>query len=226
MTSTAVAIANPYWEAVRHHMEPHQPWQASGRVPRRPFPQKPGEKSYRTELVVEFAWTITDPVSVQFVVDHAGDLVVDPLAGTGYWGYLLGQHGVHVESSDIRPPSVGDDTHVWHPRSELWVPVAARDGVDSVLAWPAATLLLSWPPFDDPIGFKLVEAYRGDRIIFIGELGGNCGDALLHDVLTNDWALVARHTPVQWQGINDQISVFEREQVQPRRWWFGGGRGE
>lgn len=213
--TTAVEVANPYWTAVKSHVGPHPVWRSGPRCvdnlglrafydPH--FPQ-------RHPLVRRYAWTITAPETVAFVAEHSGGRLVDPLAGTGYWGLLLAASGVDVVSCDLHPAD-GGDANVWHKHQDAWVPVLRADAVDAVAVHADRTLLLSWPPYDDPLGDRVLAAYPGNRVIYIGEMeGGCCGDDDMFARLDRDWSEIATHEPVQWGGMHDYVTVYERREV-------------
>lgn len=199
---------NPYWDAVREHArEGTRPWDDGLTVGQlfgvdrelRDIPD-------RSRFVSEYSWSITDPDTVAFVAAHSGGSIVDPMAGTGYWGSLLEQLGVDVACYDLNP---GDSP--WHRSAPLHMLVQKMDGAEAVRKHPDRTLLLSWPPYKEATGVRILAAYSGNRVIFIGEEGGGCtGDANLHAYLEKRWTRVARHRPVQWFGMHDQVIVYER----------------
>lgn len=202
--------ANPYWDAVRDavHEEPEGYWD--------PGPKVGGigrveEFGRRHDFTSRYSWSITDPATVAFVVEHLSARAVDPLAGNGYWAWLLGQQGIDVAASDLHP---ADGTgNQWHREGSVYVPVVQADAVDAVTVHGAdRTLLLSWPPYDDPIGYRVLDAYSGSRVVFIGEgTGGCCGDDAMWSLLETEWSGVADHKPVQWYGMHDWVTVYERK---------------
>lgn len=163
----------------------------------------------RQEHVRRYSWTITDPATVAFVAQHSGGRMVDPMAGTGWWGLLLDQVGVDVVSSDVDPGG-----NHWHEGADLWVPIAAAEAYDAVTQHPDRTLFLAWPPYDRPDGVDTVRAYRGLRVIAITEGEGGCvGDDALFAEFDTNWVEVADHVPVQWFGMHDRVTVYGRKGV-------------
>src|SRR6201999_1923172 len=141
----------------------------------------------RQLLVRKYCWTIPDPDTVEFVAQHARGGLVDPIAGTGYWAYLLAQVGVDVVCYDLNP---GAALHVngWHSE-DLHAGVRALDCVEAVALHPDRTLLLSWPPHGQAVGARTLTAYKGERVIYIGEgRGGATGDEEMHQILEKDWS--------------------------------------
>lgn len=204
---------NAYWEAVRDHVKIDR------------FYGGPCVDTYgsiarnfeirvdRHELCSEFSWTVTDPVTVDFVQAHAGQSVNDPLAGSGWWAWLLEQAGVDVIASDINPPD-GTPANNWH-HHPTHVDVARMDAADAVkLGGSPWTLLLSWPPYDSDVGERMLAAYTGRRVIYIGEgEGGCCGNDAMFAAFERDWCEIATHRPVQFYGMHDYITVYERNEA-------------
>lgn len=208
--TTALTYDNPYWSAVADavHVEPKEYWD--------PGPKVGGlgrisDSLRRHDFTSQYAWTITDPATVAFVAEHAGPRVVDPLAGNGYWAWILGQQGADVAASDLHPAD--GDGNQWHRGGSVYTPVVRADAVDAVTVHgEGRTLLLSWPPYDDPIGARILAAYRGPRVVYIGEGEyGCCGDEAMWSALESDWTETADHKPVQWFGMHDFVTVYERK---------------
>lgn len=163
----------------------------------------------------EFSWAITDPLIVNFVAEHCTKRVIDPMAGTGYWAYLLRQMGIKVLAFDRNPPRVDSEANHWHRNVGTHVEVRQVDAVAAAQHSDTDdTLLLVWPPYDDPIGFMTLQAFHGNRLIYIGEGAGGCtGDDLFHALLESEWEEIDSQTPVQWDGIHDVVWVYDR--IQP-----------
>src|SRR5580693_8109123 len=157
-----------------------------------------------------------DPDAVAFVAKHAQGGLVDPIAGTGYWAYLLAQVGVDVVCYDLNP-GTALITNGWHG-DDLYAEICAKDGAEAVALHADRTLFLSWPPYDQDVGARILMAYNGKRVIYIGEdhrvrdLGraGATGDDDMHQILDSDWTEVDSRQRVQFWGIRDRVTVYER----------------
>jgi hypothetical protein len=214
-----VTTTNAYWEAVRDAVE-HDDFGGGptvdeyGSLARRrsgqPFQVE--QRADRRDLTSTYSWTVTDPATVEFVVAHCGPLVVDPLAGSGWWAHLLGLAGVDVVASDLNPPD-GTDINKWH-RGTTHLDVQRLPGTEAVaLSDPARTLLLSWPPYDSSVGHDVIAAYRGGRIVYVGEGSyGCCGGEDMWELLDQDWVEVASHRPVQFYGLHDYVTIYDRKE--------------
>jgi hypothetical protein len=209
-------IHNPYWDELRNSVTedpddtfyggPIVDWFSNSRI-------------QRSKYVSRFAWTITDPETVEFVAKHAGTKVIDPLAGTGYWAYLLDQCNIMVAAYDLAPVG-GPRENYYHKNdpargtvTQLWYqPLVQANAPEIIEQFPLWTLLLSWPPYGDDVGAETVKAYRGDRIIYIGEGSyGCCGDDKMFEYFESDWEEVADHRPIQYSGMHDYVWVYDRK---------------
>jgi len=208
---------NPYWEEVKDHVVYDEFWRAfvvQVRPPDSPHVPLIGHDpvastQLRRDVIPRYAWTVSDPPTLDFVAAHAGPVVIDPMAGTGYWARLLAERGATVLAYD-RYAHAPADNH-WHRGMPHWTRVIPGEAVDTVAAaGPAVTLLLSWPPYATSDGADALRAYTGNRIVYIGEDGGCTGDDELAKLLDTEWNLVAQHQPVQWWGIRDQVFIYHR----------------
>lgn len=204
-------IDNPYWEAIRGFASSRRrpPWNTR-------TVESEGGWFLRKRLIPKYTWTITDPQTVQFVAGHCTGRVIDPMAGTGYWAYLLRQFGVRVISSDANPPAEDSDANFWHPNVKPWTTIRRADAVDAAtLSDTDNTLLLSWPPVSD-CAYKTLSAFAGNRLIYIGENNPDaCADNLFYALRDSEWTLYAATDPVQYDGVRDYVTVYDRNQPPP-----------
>lgn len=212
MTDLATTT-NAYWEAVAAHATPSTyTWDHGALHIGAPTndPEWWRTIADRTDLCSRYSWTITDPDTVAFVVQHSRGAVIDPMAGSGWWAHLLTQAGVDVVASDLHPP--GSAGNHWH-KHDTHHPIQQANAAGAVAGrCSARTLLLSWPPYDDTTGADILAATTTDRVIYIGEnAGGCCGNDDMFDLLDQQWAEVACHRPVQWYGIHDFVTVYDRK---------------
>lgn len=269
------SIENPYWDEMRNW--PRDRW--DNNFDSYPNILKKGlsddmRTRGRSELVRRYSWAIPSPESIAFILGHLnGRPVVEVGAGTGYWLWLLSQHGINVRAYDIAPPRLGQNGyHCERTRvtrlltdEEFKNTVAAyqnliemnkiiresgmpagedpvipgRDrltecddpdgkpgpeyveiiqGGQEVLRLPEnadRVLLLSWPPYDGPMGVDVLRAFQGNSLFYIGEEEGGCtGDQDMHDLLAKGWQQIARcDAHAQWSGIHDQLYYYKRKAI-------------
>jgi hypothetical protein len=99
-------------------------------------------------------------------------------------------------------------TNGWHGK-DLHVGVRAKDCAQAVALHPDRTLFLSWPAHGQDVGARILMAYKGNRVIYVGDAHG--GDQM-HRILDTDWTEVDARQPVQWWGQHDRVTVHERGQ--------------
>lgn len=205
------AIDNPYWDLVKDRINPvGSLWRTPTVDGYRSTFIDDFRRAYeagvdRHSLCKRFSWTITDPDTVAFVAEHSAGRLVDPMAGTGYWGWVLTQAGIDVAAYDLAP-----STNTYHEGVPLYCAVEQLDGAEAVKLHADRTLLLSWPPMDDA-GTRILQAYEGDRVVFIGEPEGGCtGLEELYELFAKEWIEVADRVPVQWNGLHDVVWVYQR----------------
>ncbi len=203
---TTATDTNAYWDAVQHQLADDDHWgPCVGSLPY----IKRGEL-LRHDMTSLYSWTVTDPATVAFVAGHCGPRVLDPLAGSGWWAFLLGKLGVDVLASDAALP--GEPENVWHTEGVLHCPVDRADAIQAASERGSGrTLLLSWPPYGSDIGERLLAARAWSRVVYVGEgPGGCCGDDGMFEAFAVGFVEVARHQPVQWWGLHDEVVVYDR----------------
>ena len=207
-----MTINNPFWEAVKHCVEADSfrgtPVVGEFRLDRT-VEESMARSPNRQRMVRKYCWTIPDPETVAFVAKHTEGGLVDPIAGTGYWAYLLAQVGVDVVCYDLNPGRALL-TNGWHDE-DLYAEVSAKDCGEAVVLHSDRTLFLSWPPHGQDVGARILMAYKGKRVIYVGEArGGGTGDDEMHRILDTDWTEVGSREPVQWWGVHDRVTVYRR----------------
>src|SRR5258708_22788797 len=184
-------ISNPYLDEVRkfprneleweyrHIWKPEPyPWRGDN------FPEENGKRITRDDLCGKYAWSIPDPASLQFVAQALWAKALEIGAGTGYYAHLLSQMGVDMLCFDLHPPQHTRPKH-WHrPRNdnhngllgitrEVFYDV--RGGGPLIAAkHPDRALFLCWPPYEDEMAYHTLQAYQGQRLVYIGEGEGGC----------------------------------------------------
>ncbi len=203
-------MENPLWDEIVEKL---------GRAPTRLVPQDtkitgPDETPWYRHLIRKYAWTISDPASVAFVMQQAGRRIVEIGAGSGYWAWLLRQNGIGVEAFDTNQPDNPEGG--WYRRPAFY-PIQTG-GPEQAARFPGHTLLLAWPP-PGPLAAQTLRCYTGQRLIFMGPFKQvtEAGDAQFFAALAKDWTEVARHQPVRWYSAKDDIVVFDRLPVSTKK---------
>jgi|GEM_PF-1186629 len=164
----------------------------------------------RRNLVMEYAWAIPSKEALSAIFEHSkeGGLVeIGP--GNGYWSHLLRQHGLQLHAYDKHPVETKKN-HYFERCSKSWT--AIIPGTEqSVTLHPGATLLQCWPDYDTDFAARTLINYEGKKVCYVGEGYGGCtGDNIYHEILDNHWKPIEEIAIPQWFGINDRLTIYER----------------
>lgn len=218
-------------ELVRHHplaLGPPQPWQYCWEcLKERKYRDPDDHDGYWVgkEFQRRFSWAIPTETALKTIADRSPRGVVEIGAGGGYWTMLLRARGVDVVAYDLDPTG----TYGWFS-GEPWTEVLEGDHT-RVTEHTDRTLFLCWPSLAGEWTHEVLELYRGDTVIYIGEGGGGCtGTDKMHALLgrAECWhdedesscaycATEARFEQVadvyipQWMGLHDRLTVHARE---------------
>ena len=155
----------------------------------------------REALVYKYAWAIPDDEALRLIA--ALGPIVEVGAGTGYWAALIADRGADILAYDIDPFD-----SKWCGNRFFDVKQA---GVEVAADHPDRTLFLCWPPYDKPMAADALRAYRGDRLVFVGEgVSGCTADDSFFDMLADAWTLERTHNIPQWSCVSDWLEIYSR----------------
>jgi hypothetical protein len=157
----------------------------------------------RWELVVTHAWAVPNEEAIDAIVRHSPQGVVEIGAGTGYWARLIRARGKLVVAYDEAP---GDNAQAQGTWSQVEV-----GGPEKAALWPQLSLFLCWPPYATPMALLCLDAYKGSKLLYVGEGEGMAtGDDAFHEKLNDEWEEVEYVALPQWPHIHDGLRVYER----------------
>lgn len=213
---------NPFWDIVRTIPGDGIDWKYERRwVPT--WIQAYRDTSISRDVLCErYAWAIADPMALRFVAEHLAPQAIEIGAGTGYWAWQLSQIGIDILAFDLYPPQLTGENHYHSPRTEddrklmhctRDVFFEVQEGDEKVARhYPERTLFLCWPPYDTDMASNCLNYYAGNKLVYIGEGDGGCNaDDAFFETLSTNWNEVATHPIVQWWGLHDHITVYERK---------------
>jgi len=169
----------------------------------------------RWRLVDRYAFAIPSPEAIALIARYSP--LVEIGAGSGYWARLLREAGAEIRAYDIAPPpprprereqpQPGETYQFWRQWSRV------MRGGPSVLARysPAWNLLLCWPPYEKPMAADCLRRFRGRFVVYIGEEDGCTADETFRQDLAAGWREVERLELPHWEGIWDELTVYERK---------------
>ena len=189
-------------------------------------------------LIARYGFAVPSTEALQVIARAAPAGLVEVGAGTGYWARLLSDSGVDVVAYDLFPPP--SSANRWFAGSHTWFPVAAADET-VVTHYGERALLLVWPTRKEAWAARAAQLYHavgGHRLLFVGEkAGGRTGDDAFHAMLGGFdrcwtcaygiadapcicdiqplWQLMASVTLPHWEGLEDNLYVYERLEGPP-----------
>ncbi len=124
------------------------------------------DAEYRLQLAQRYAYVLPEPHLVAAVARQSP--LVEVGAGTGYWSYLLQQHGADVIAYD-HAPLHGARINRYHFDAWPWFDVVESDA-EVAARHPDRSLFVCWPPLYSSL-WDVLRSYTGDRVVYIGDRG-------------------------------------------------------
>jgi hypothetical protein len=164
----------------------------------------------RDSLTGQYAFSIPTAETLQTIARYSP--IVEIGAGSGYWAMCLAACGVDIIAYDRYPPGEAAPTDIseqnWHFRKS-WHEVRKGDELTAA-AYTDRTLFLCWPPPENPMGVRALDAYikaGGHTVIVIGEMRPlSMGDVKLYELLES-LTLIERNRIHGWPGFLEEIIV-------------------
>ena len=102
---------------------------------------------------------------------------------------------------------LADKTLPWHRILHFPIRRCSQDFVP-----PAdRTLFICWPPYDTPMANDILNRYKGDHFIYIGEGDGGCtGDEDFFKTLDEEWEEIDLFPIPNFHAINDWMWIYKR----------------
>ena len=168
----------------------------------------------RRELASLFSWAIPTDAAIHALTRYAP--LVECGAGMGYWTALLRARGIDVIACDLAPPG-RKARNDYHKRSRApWTEIERGSSVEAARRHADRSLVLCWPPYDDDAAsYKVLRAYRGEIVIYIGEPNeGATGSVRFHRELRLNWTPVEALELPHWPRLRDRVTVYRRNPQQ------------
>jgi hypothetical protein len=158
----------------------------------------------------KYAWSVPNEEALETIA--ALGPIIEIGAGTGYWAHLLRSlYKVNVLAYDKYP--VSQKPNRYHKGAKAWTGVLPGRPVKAG-KHPDRALMLCWPPYDTPMGYEALKAYKGSTVVYIGESAWGCtGDAAFHRLLDEEWTEQKHVRLPNYGGIHDTLTVYTRKSV-------------
>lgn len=155
-----------------------------------------------------FSWSIPSYEAVRAIRDFVGtDSVLEVCGGLGLWGGLLRAAGVEITVTD-------SFTSHGSCIENTFTDVIPMDAVEAVKTFRTPVLFISWPNYNNPIAANALQAFKGNKLVYIGEGPGGCSpDDAFFELLDNFWVDSEYPQPSipQWYEVDDYLCIFERK---------------
>lgn len=140
--------------------------------------------------------------------------LVEMGAGNGYWAMLLSKVGSDIIAFDEKP--------TWSRLRSLadqnpWMAMGVRHGKvrrgrpEDLRRMSERTLLLCWPPKDDPMAIDSLMAWGGDRIVLVGPRK-YVGSDEFYDELQKNYVLRHDEPLPSWPECEDSAQFWVRSE--------------
>lgn len=160
------------------------------------------EVMVRHEFVKKFAFAVLTTVIAKQLAKYSPLLEVG--CGSGFWAHELQRAGADIIATD---PGKGRWT--WE---KVFFNYEKLDGVTAVQKYLDRTLLVVWPEYDTKWPGQTLAAFKGKRVIYVGEGAGGCtGDKRFHQILERDFVTEKRIALPQFEGLHDDLTVYRRK---------------
>lgn len=164
----------------------------------------------RDRAVHKYAWAVTSPLTIDEIAAHGP--IVEVGAGSGWWAHRLQNVGCDVVATDIASP----ETSHRFPGQTPYTKIEVMPGAEAAARYPERTLLLVWPEMD-LMSLEALCAYRGDKVIYIGEDRYGCTACdEFFDVLDRDYEKIQAIPLARWSYCNDVAIVYRRKNAGER----------
>lgn len=176
------------------------------------------ELKVRDAYVKRFGFAVPNKKALATIAVHEPILEVG--AGSGYWAYELERMDVDIVATD---PKTGQYYHgglgeMLHDEEaegkhweNSWANVIELEGTEAVERYPERTLLIVWPDYNQPWPAEVLDAYKGDTAIYVGEGPGGCtGDKRFHKLLGEEFECVERITIPTFFTVHDDLTLWRR----------------
>jgi len=162
------------------------------------------------EAASRHAWGIPTERAIRMIASTGS--IVEMGAGNGYWSRLLRMAGSDVIAFDERPTwsvlRTLSDKNPWMAMGSVWGRV--KRGTPKDLTGKAErTLLLCWPPKDDPMAAESLRVWNGVTLAVVGPRRYVASDEF-YDMLQADYHLLHDEPLPSWPECEDSVQIWSR----------------
>lgn len=170
------------------------------------------ELKRRSQFIDIFGFSVPCREVVDDIKNFVGkDKIIEIGSGRGIWSCLFRKSGITTIATDIG--STGgyyrNFDNVWTDIEIIECNVALKKYTD------CNCIFMSWPPYLSSMAYNVLNTFKGNKMIYIGEdPGGCCADNDFFDLIDREWIQVTeyKHEIPKWIGIHDTIKYYIRRE--------------
>jgi hypothetical protein len=156
-----------------------------------------------------FSFAIPSILAVKEICAFAGsEQILEVGSGLGLWASLIQLNGGKIIPTD------SFTTNGTVPE-KTFIPVIEIDAVKAVEEFPSSVLMLCWPTLGKRFAANSLEAFKGDKLVYIGEgADGCCADYRFFEILDKEWECDYRNMMISipsWHHIYDNLYFYTRK---------------
>lgn len=164
----------------------------------------------RKSLRDQYAFAIPTTETLSIIARYSP--LIEIGSGSGYWAMCLASLGADILAYDMYPPCISDPNNIsdrnWHFRKSYYT-VQKGDEL-SAESHSDRTLFLCWPPPENPMACRALEAYiksGGHTVIVIGHMKPlSMGDVKFYELLKS-LKQIEKKFIHGWPGIAEEILI-------------------
>lgn len=169
------------------------------------------EYDRREKFRTRYGYANPTEEAIREIISFAnGDSIVEVGAGRGFWAYLICEMGGKIRATDYA--TVRTNRYAPCKGGETWVEI--EFGKAEYIAKHATenVLMTIWPPYIESMASDALKAFKGDKLVYVGESEGGCtADDAFFLELRENWCRVNCVGIPQWDGLHDELMMFERK---------------
>lgn len=166
-------------------------------------------KAYgRRKIFIEkYSWAVPSYDAITTIANFVkDDVILEIGSGSGLWASLLRAEGTHIYPTDKQESC-------WQHEHGKFCHVERLTASQAIKKYneDCNALMMVWPPYNKRMAYYALSAFKGNKVIYIGEGYGGCtGCDKFHQLLAKEWELKQEVNIPQWYDIHDGVYLYDR----------------
>lgn len=168
----------------------------------------------RRDFAKNYSWAVPDRNAIEQIKRFVGnERILEIGSGTGVWAKLIQDAGISITPTDLSPGETLNINNKKRTRTPTHTDIQELSHQQAIKQFgDHSVLMLCWPLYDHPMAYEALKAFRGNKLIYIGEGYGGCtGDEKFCNLLERKWTMTQRVEIPRWTGIYDSVQLHIRK---------------